>query len=168
MRGALGAGAGAGRHSRWLADAGWDVTAVDVSQAALAKLDAAATRAGLTVHTVVGDMGDYLTRGERFDLVVLANIHPAAAEWSALFGAVATAVAPGRHLFFVGHHRDALGRAGPPDPARLYTEEQLGVVFPGLHVLNLERRESGRADDRAPLVDMVAWAARPARTGPGA
>jgi SAM-dependent methyltransferase len=162
---ALDLGAGEGRNSLWLARRGWRVTAVDLSGVALSRLAQDAAAEGLVIDIVAGDMGEYLARGARFDLVVVANLHPSAVERARLLAAAAEAVAPGGHLFLVGHHLDSLGRAGPPDPERLYTESRLVGAFPGLELLRLERLERRRGDLDTSLVDVVAWATRPARVG---
>ncbi|HUY51281.1 MAG TPA: class I SAM-dependent methyltransferase [Streptosporangiaceae bacterium] len=158
---ALDLGAGEGRNSLWLARQGWQVTAVDLSEVGLGRLRAQAAAEGLAVEAVTADMGEFLARGGRFDLVVVANIHPAAAERARLLAAAAQAVAHGGHLFLTGHHLESLGRAGPPDPDRLYTEDRLAGAFPGLEVLRIEKRDRQRGDAAAPLVNVVAWAARP-------
>ncbi len=157
---ALDLGAGEGRNSLWLARQGWRVTAVDLSPVALGRLRAAAGH--LPVATVVADMSDYLAGGQSFDLVVLAFIHPAPADRAALLAAAAAAVAPGGHLFLVGHHLGSLGRAGPPDPARLYTTERLRDALPGLRVARLTERRRRPDPGSAPLLDVLAWAERPA------
>jgi hypothetical protein len=110
-------------------------------------------------------MNEYLTAGNRFDLVVLANLHPDPGERAVLLAAAAAALTPGGHLFLVGHHVDSLGVAGPNDPQRLYTEELLGRAFPGLEILRLERRDGSHGDTGKPSVDVVAWAVRPAEDG---
>ncbi len=157
---ALDLGAGEGRNSLWLARRGWQVTAVDLSTVALDRLAAEAAAEGLAIKTELADISDYLARGERFDLVVVANIHPAPEERGRLLAAAADAVASGGHLFVVGHHLDSLGRAGPPFAERLYTEDRLEAAFPGLEVLRIERRERPGGDVTTPLVDVVAWATR--------
>ncbi|MGO8686831.1 MAG: methyltransferase domain-containing protein [Candidatus Dormibacteria bacterium] len=155
-------GAGEGRNSLWLARRGWEVTAVDGSGVALARISAAAGGEGLGVATAQTDIGAYLARGETFDLVVIANIHPAAEERAALLGAAAGAVRAGGHLFLVGHHLDSLGRVGPLDPGRLYTTEALAGALPGLRTLLLERRERSHGGDTGePLTDVVLWAEAP-------
>ena len=158
---ALDLGAGLGRNSLFLARRGWRVTAVDLSEVALSRLAAAAAEEELIVETVVGEMAQYLAQGRRFDLVVWSYLHPAPEQRAALLSAAAAAVAPGGHLFLVGHHLESLGRAGPPLPERLYTEDRLDGAFPGLEVLRLERREQAAREAAEPLVDVVAWAARP-------
>ncbi len=157
---ALDLGAGEGRNSLWLARSGWEVTAIDLSDVALGRLADAAARAGLTLTTVVGDIEEYLAHAARIDLVVLANLHPLPEERTRLFRLAAEALVPGGHLFLVGHHLDSLGRAGPPQAERLYTEETLRDAFPGLELLRLERRAGHIGDTAEPLVDVIAWAVR--------
>jgi SAM-dependent methyltransferase len=158
-RRAVDLGAGEGRNSLWLARQGWQVTAVDLSISGLQGLTEHAAAEGLTVNTVVAEMNDYLACGERFDLVVLANIHPPLEQRIRLHAAAARAVAPGGHLYFIGHCFDCVSQAGPPDPLRLRAEDSL--VFPGLQVLRTQRRERARPPGVAALVDVVAWAVRP-------
>ena len=165
---ALDLGAGEGRNSIWLARHGWTVTAVDASAVALDRVGAAAAAEGLSVSPVQADIGDFLRRGDSFDLVVIANIHPSPEERAVLLRAAVGAVRPGGHLFLVGHHVDSLGRVGPLDAARLYTEEALGGALPGLRTLLLERRERTLGGDTGePVVDVVLWAAAPEALPPG-
>ncbi len=165
---ALDLGAGEGRNSLWLARHGWTVTAVDGSSVALDRMRAAADAEGLSVSPVQADLGDFLRRGDTFDLVVIANIHPSPEERVVLLRAAVGAVRPGGHLFLVGHHVDSLGRVGPLDAARLYTEEALGGALPGLRTLLLERRERTLGGDTGePVVDVVLWAAAPESLSPG-
>jgi SAM-dependent methyltransferase len=155
-------GAGEGRNALWLARQGWTVTAVDSSAVALERLTASASAAGLRVIPVLADVVEFLGGGETFELVVIANLHPSAEERAGLLRAAAGAVSPGGRLFLVGHHLDSLGRAGPPDPGRLYTEASLEGALPGLTPLLLERRERVHgADTGTPAVDLVLWAAAP-------
>jgi SAM-dependent methyltransferase len=158
---ALDLGSGEGRNSLWLAQQGWRVTAVDFSGVALSRLEEAATDQDLVVETVKSGIEDYLARGEQFDLVVLANVHPAPTERGKLLYDAARAVSPGGHLFLVGHHLESLGRAGPPDPERLYTEDRLAGALPGLEVLHERRVHRHRADVEAPVVDLIVWATKP-------
>ena len=155
-------GAGEGRNSLWLAQRGWAVTAVDGSQVALQRLTAAASAAGIQVATAVADIGEFLARGDSFELVVIANVHSAPADRETMLDRAAAAVRPGGHLLLVGHHVDSHGRAGPQDPSRLYTEAALATALPGLRTLLLERRERAHgADLETPMVDVVLWAEAP-------
>ncbi len=156
-------GAGEGRNSLWLARAGWDVTAVDLSSVALDRLGERAASEGLDVTTVAGDIEQHLGGGFRYDLVVMANIHTEPTLRTSLFAAATGAVDTGGHLFVVGHHLDSLGIAGPPDPERLYTEEMLAGALAGLEILRLYREDHAHGDLEVPAVNLVAWAVRPAR-----
>jgi uncharacterized protein (DUF302 family)/SAM-dependent methyltransferase len=161
---ALDLGAGEGRNSLWLARRGWKVTAVDASEVALGRLEAAAADSGLAIETAAEDVFDFLgaarARHQRYDLVVVAYVHPATDGRARLVEAAAEAVSPGGHLFVVAHHRDSLGRAGPPDPERLYVEDDFTGLSPGLEVARLERRP-GSSDVEDHGVDVLVWAQRP-------
>ena len=152
-------GAGEGRNSLYLAQMGWQVVAVDASRVALERIRAHGEGAE-RIEAVHADLLDFLAgAGERFDLAVLAYVHPEPGERERLLGAAAASLAPGGHLFLVGHHRSGHGRAGPPDAARLYAEEEVTGALAGLEILRLGRRE-GTSDVVEPGVDLVVWARR--------
>lgn len=165
---AIDLGAGEGRNSLWLARRGWAVVAVDASRIALDRLSRSAVSEGLSIRTIVGDAVSYLadTRGagHTFDLVVLAYVHPDPSGRAELLAAAADSLSPGGHLFVVGHHVSSLGSAGPPDPARLYTEDDLRAVA-GLDVIRLEQRR-GASDVGQPGTDVLLWGRRPATVTP--
>ena len=165
---ALDLGAGYGRNSLWLARHGWRVVALDRAPEPLARLAEDAAAAGASVTTEVADIDAYLGDGSlseppSFDLVVMANLHPAPPVLRRWLQLAARAVPPGGHLFVAGHHLASLGVAGPPDPDRLYTEERLEGAFPGLRMLHMERHPHPHGP--AAAVDLVAWAVRPATPG---
>jgi SAM-dependent methyltransferase len=70
---ALDLACGAGRNALWLAEHGWEVTAVDGAQAAIEILQARAAERGLRVNTVVADLekGEFEIEPSRWDLVAL-------------------------------------------------------------------------------------------------
>jgi N-acetylglucosamine malate deacetylase 2 len=160
---ALDVGAGEGRNALWLAGRGWDVTALDLSGVALGRLGATASAQGLDLACVQTDACDWLTTAPPpgpFDLVVVSFVHPPLDERMALLAAATRRLAPGGHLFVAAHHLDALGVAGPPDPARLYSEDDLRDAAAGLDVLRLFRR-TGPNDTGTDASDVVLWARRP-------
>ncbi len=163
---ALDLGAGEGRNSLWLAKSGWTVVAVDASQVALDRIGEFAAADGVTVEAIHSDIIDYLqsarATGRHFDLVVLAYLHPSPEERAALLDAVVASLSTNGHLFIVGHHVSSLGMAGPPDPSRLYSEDDLLRALQPLEVLRLDRRD-GASDVSEPGVDVVLWATK----GPG-
>jgi SAM-dependent methyltransferase len=161
---ALDLGAGEGRNTLWLARRSWEVVGVDASAVALERLSSAATEEDLSVETARDDALGFLSkaadRRRSFDLVVVAYFHPPSDDRARLLRAAGERVAPGGHLFVVAHHRDSLGRAGPPDPDRLYVEADLEpLADEGLGILRLQRR-SGVSDVTDPGVDIVFWAER--------
>lgn len=98
---------GGGRHVRWFAARGCEVTGVDRDAAALDPLRGIA-------RVVVADLeaGDWPLRGETFDLVVVTNYL-----WRPLLPTVVASVAEGGALiyetFAVGNQR--VGRPANPD-----------------------------------------------------
>lgn len=62
-------GCGEGRNAIPLAKAGFDVTAVDLSEAGIRKLDILAKREAVRVQSIVADMTRYMI-GERYDLII--------------------------------------------------------------------------------------------------
>jgi SAM-dependent methyltransferase len=68
---ALDLAAGLGRHSLWLADRGWQVTAVDISEVAMGKLRQAACQSDHKIRLYTMDAAKYEFGPARFDLIVL-------------------------------------------------------------------------------------------------
>jgi SAM-dependent methyltransferase len=158
-------GCGPGRNSIWLASQGWQVTGVDASAVGLEQAAQRGRELGVTLELLQADLTAYTPPAAAFDLVVLANMHFSPGEREELFSRFASAVAPGGHFYVVGHHLDSLGRAGPPDPARLYSEDLLQGLFAGFDV-EVTRRERAAGYGGTPLVDAVAWATRRPSGGP--
>lgn len=122
---ALDAGCGTGAEAMWLAAAGWQVTAVDISGEALGR---AAERAGLGAGLDLGSESAPGAGSERvrwveadlevwrpekhFDLVTTHYAHPAMPQLK-FYERIAEWVAPGGTLLIVGH----LHAAGDSDHA---------------------------------------------------
>jgi SAM-dependent methyltransferase len=101
----LDVGCGEGADAIWLAERGWDVTALEVSGVALERAARHAADAGVSVRWVHAGMVEAALPSASFDLVsaqypVLARTPDLVAE-----RAVLDAVAPGGVLLFV-HHAD--------------------------------------------------------------
>ena len=121
---ALDLGTGEGRNAIWLAERGWQVTAVDFSAVGLAKAAELAARRGVTgVRWVEADLREYQPGPAAFDLVLLAYVHlPPDEVPAALLQRAASALAPDGTLLVVGHDVDniAHGHGGPQDPRILH------------------------------------------------
>ena len=105
---ALDVGSGEGADAIWLADRGWRVTGVDVSQVALDRAARHAREAGrgdqVTWQRV--DVFAWAQQPTGYDLVSAQFLHVPRAERPGLLRRLARAVRPGGTLVVVGHHPD--------------------------------------------------------------
>lgn len=68
---ALDLAGGLGRHALWLASRGWQVTVVDVSEVAIAKLSQSALQRNVKLELLVENASEYKFEPARFGLIVL-------------------------------------------------------------------------------------------------
>ncbi len=125
---ALELAAGSGTNAVWLASQGWLTTAVDWSPVGLANGRAKAAAAGVTVDWQEHNLFEWSARPQSFDLVVIVYLHLPPEERGPVYAAAAAAVAPGGRLLVVGHDRlHAAEGVGGPDPARLFTANEIAA-----------------------------------------
>ena len=130
---ALDVGCGEGADAIWLAQQGWTVTAIDVSDVAVSRARAAAERVGVAVEWVCGDVLRTPFPARSFDVVSLQYpALPKAAGEDALRSLLDT-VRPGGLLLAVYHdldhdHREHMREKGC-DPADYVDVEDLRGVF---------------------------------------
>jgi SAM-dependent methyltransferase len=128
---ALDLACGEGRNALWLADGGWDVTAVDFSLAGLDKgrsLQVAHERGrDLHIDWVHADVLTYDPGPASYDLALVTYLQLPATERRAAVRRAFDALVPGGTLFIVGHDSTNLteGTGGPQDPAALFTAEDV-------------------------------------------
>jgi SAM-dependent methyltransferase len=165
---ALDLAAGHGRHTVWLAEQGWRVTAVDFSRVGLdqaRKLTAARGVADGQVDLVVADLDDYQPARAAFDLVLMAYLQVGAVLRDKVLAGGAAALAPGGTLLVVGHDLANLteGVGGPRYPEVLYTPEGITAGLPGLRIVRAGRVRRPVEHDGAPAtaVDTLVRAERP-------
>jgi len=148
---ALDLGAGEGRTTLWLAERGWDVTAVDFSDVALDRGRQRVEAAGATgtVDWVCADLVDFDPAGGTYDLVLLLFIHLPAPARRRLLRAAAATLAPGGTFLVVGYDTShaTRGESGPRDPAILFTPEDIVADLEGLRIERAERLDLGDAVD---------------------
>ena len=133
---ALDLGAGEGRNAVWLAERGWQVTAVDFADVGLDKGRRLAAARGVDVEWVAADLLEYEPPPSRFDLVLVLYLHLLPPDRGMVLGRAATALAPGGLLLVVGHDRRNLaeGHGGPQDPTILLRAEEVVAELGGLTV----------------------------------
>ena len=125
---ALDLAAGEGRNALWLAERGWQVTAVDFSPGRPRQGPRARRAARRSTWT--GCCADALTYDagpDAFDLVVLAYLQLVADERRTAVRAAFASLRPGGTFFLVAHDSTNLteGTGGPTGPAVLFTAEEV-------------------------------------------
>jgi len=132
---ALDAGSGEGADAIWLAERGWQVTAVDFSAVALERAAGhARERDGdlaARIEWVRADLTAWHPNPGRYDLVTAQYLHLPSVGRPALFRRLAVAVAPGGTLLVVGHHASDLRTTipRPQDPDRYFTGHEIVSVL---------------------------------------
>ena len=164
---ALDLGAGEGRNAVWLAQQGWQVTAVDFSDVGLAKADQLATAAGVEVSTTCADLVGYTPPPRGFDLVAVVYLHLPASVRRAVYRRAADGVAPSGTLLVVGHDTTNRtdGYGGPQDPDVLFSPDDVvaDLADSGLVVEKAERVRRAVTTDDGPhvAIDALVRAIRP-------
>lgn len=138
---ALDVACGQGRNAVWLAEQGWDVTAVDFSGVGLDRARRLAEARGVDVTYIEADVVMWQPPERAFDLVLISYLQLPWLEFrTALTGAV-NALAPGGTLLIVGHDVDNIerGYGGPQEPAVLYDAQRIAAELTGLNVATAQQ-----------------------------
>lgn len=147
---------GDGRHARWLAAHGWDVTAVDFSEVAIEQARAKDSDEGRSGHVdwVVGDATTW-SPAEQVDLVVIGFLHLDLDALTRVISEAGRWLRPGGHLVYLGHAPENLARGvgGPQDPTVLPTVADLARGAADLEVVSL--RHDLRPAGQATAVDVL-------------
>lgn len=158
-------GDGEGRNSVFLAERGLEVSAMDISDVAVAKARRLAESRGVSVRFSVGDLLTWPWEPDAFDLVVaifIQVLYPA--ERAAVFRGLAQTLRPGGTLMLHGYrpeHLQMSGVGGPPVTECMYTEATLRDAFPDfdvdvLHAYEAELAESEAHHGQSALIDFIA------------
>ena len=163
---ALDLACGEGRNAVWLARRGWEVTAVDFSDTALAKARRLAAEHAVEVRWVRDDLAVHVPPPAAADLVAIVYLQVPAALRARVLARAADALAPGGVLLVIGHDLENLtrGHGGPRHPAVLMTPEAVAAELPGLVVERAERvtRPVSTPDGEREAIDTLVRASRPA------
>ena len=140
---------GAGRNAVWLAQNGWDVTAVDGAEAAIAILATQARELGLAIKAVTADLqkGGYEIQANSWDLITICYYLQ-----RDLIETAKRGVRPGGTLLVIAHITEA---GEEPTESRLRPGE-LEKYFSGWDIVH---RHEGKPDDpyhRRSVAEVVA------------
>jgi SAM-dependent methyltransferase len=159
---ALDLACGEGRNAIWLAERGWQVTAVDFSKVAIAKARERTARAAAQVDFVCADLLDFEPEPAAYDLVIVLYLQLPSDERRLVLARAARAVSEGGTFLLIGHDLTNLteGAGGPSDPGVLYTPDDIVSELPGLEVEKAGRvlRDVDGAD--RPAIDALVRAVR--------
>jgi SAM-dependent methyltransferase len=162
---ALDLAAGEGRNAIWLAQGGWDVTAVEFSTVAVERGRAKMCELGVAVSWVVSDVLKYEQPLRSFQLVLVSYLQLPWSNMQVVFGRAAEALAPGGTLFIIGHDADnrERGYGGPSSPEVVYTPAQVVGALDGLETVRAETIERVVDTDGGPrtALDCLVRATRP-------
>ena len=135
---ALDLGCGSGGNAVWLAERGWQVTAIDFSGVAIEKGKQRAANQRVEVEFIESDVTAYLPYGP-YDLITTFYIQLWPEQRAQMLSAAVEALAPGGRLLFVSHDRSL-----PPcewsreDLESLTTPEQVATELRGLRIERAE------------------------------
>lgn len=162
----LDAGCGAGGDAIWLAEQGWQVTAVDISPTAVQQARSVAeqqdSEVAERINWLVADFARWQPP-RQYDLVISQYVHPDL-PFADFVARLADAVAPGGTLLVVGHHSDDHHSAShAPQDASIDLTTVVGVLDPGQWtVLAADKRSRSvtRGSTELTFADVVVKARR--------
>lgn len=113
---------GEGRNAIWLAERGWQMTAVDFSDVAVER----GRSRSEAVEFISADVRSW-EPSQCFDLVLIAYLHLVAAEFEPLVRRSVRWLLPGGELFMIGHDRSNIARGvgGPQTPEILWDVDEI-------------------------------------------
>jgi SAM-dependent methyltransferase len=169
---ALDLGCGEGGDAIWLAQQGWQVTAIDISPTAIARATQAARRAGIgqdQIRWLVQNLDTW--RGEEtYDLVTASFLHSMVElPRVEILRRAATLVAPGGHLLVISHAGFPPWAAHHHEPAFPTPDEEIASLdlpagrWTALIAQTRSREATGPEGQRAILDDSVVLLRRSAQ-----
>lgn len=130
-------GEGEGRNAIFAATLGWDVVALDQSEAGKAKAIKYADETGVNINYLAGDINDYQFPENRFDCIAVIFFHLPPDVREEIHGKILQSLKPGGVLIgeFFSQEQIKLESGGPKNVEMLYTLEQIYTDF---HTMDLE------------------------------
>lgn len=129
---------GQGRNAVYLARQGYEVTAVDWSEAGLAKANQLAIKHGVNLTTELADLNAYKITPASWSgiIAIFAHLEPSLRQ--RIHGACVNGLVPGGVMILEAYSPEQLsyGTGGPKDPEMLMTRAGLIQEFAGLNILH--------------------------------
>lgn len=154
---------GEGRNAVFLAERGYEVTAVDASAVGLAKAKALAEERGTTVETVLADLADYAIEPTAWQGIVSVFCHLPPVTRAALHERCLRGLAPGGVFVLEGFtpRQLVLGTGGPKSRELLMELEVVRQELPGLRLeiareIERELAEGRYHKGRAAVIQILA------------
>jgi SAM-dependent methyltransferase len=159
---ALCLGEGEGRNALWLAQMGFDVTAVDLSAVGLRNAADRAAKLSLSLTTVQADLAVWQIEPDRWDLIVSIFCHLPSVTRGTLYRNVGSGLSTDGLFILEAYTPSQLARGtgGPSDPDFLANGAQLRTELPGIDFLEMREisrdvREGQRHTGMADVVQIV-------------
>lgn len=136
-------GEGEGRNAVWLAEQGFEVTAVDASAVGLHKARALAAERGVRITTVHADLADFVIEPDAWDGMVSIFCHLPPALRAQVHRRCVAGLRPGGVLLLEAYTPDQVGRGtgGPPTVELMMDARTLRLELAGLEFLELSETE---------------------------
>ncbi|MFO7879312.1 MAG: class I SAM-dependent methyltransferase [Bacteroidota bacterium] len=157
------AGAGEGRNAVYAARLGWDVVAIDQSQAGMEKTIALAEKAGTELQFHLLDLEHLDLQENAYDAIGMIFLHLTPEARKIFHQKLYTFLKPGGTLIMEAFSKDQLkyGTGGPTSPDKLYTKAMLKEDFQDFSKLRIKQKvrhlkEGGHHDGKASVLQVVA------------
>lgn len=137
-------GDGEGRNGVWLAEQGFSVTSVDLSQVGLDKTQRFAEQRGVTLETVYADLAEWPIEAEAWDGIVSIFCHMMPDERQEMHHRIVAGLRSNGVFIMEAYTPDQIdkGTGGPSNPELLVTAEDVTPELSDLDILlsrNIER-----------------------------
>ena len=138
---ALDLAGGAGRNAIWLAQKGWKVTLIDISEIGIEHARQKAGALASHVHFVVDDLTRFTASQTQFDVVMVFFYLE-----RGIFPEIVKAIRPGGLLIYKTHTLEQMKLAGgPKNPTHMLASGELLQLAKGLHVLHYREQIAEKA-----------------------
>ncbi len=148
---------GEGRNAVYLAENGFDVTGVDISEVGIEKCEQLAAERDVEVNSIVADLTDYDMGSEQYDLITNFYFYD-----KLILPGVVDSLKPGGIFIFETYSRDhpKHSKFGPKNPDYLVKPNELLEIFKSLRILYYEdtvnELDEGMHKGKAALIRLIA------------